>query len=72
MLETLPEAIAASIRSYIVRRQADPPAIWPLSMLKLLDREDLGLLQDDREEALSDENSPVSVRIASTSAEAAS
>lgn len=55
MLSTLPEAAQAPLMEAITRCQANPPATWSGSLLRLVGREDLDLtlmpLQDSTQEA---------------------
>ena len=45
MLETFPEGIAAPLRSAISSCQVNPVTTWPRSVLALLDRDDIAMLE---------------------------
>ncbi|KAM0716993.1 hypothetical protein Q7P37_006845 [Cladosporium fusiforme] len=47
VLETLPEAIAALFREAIAKCEKQPPTTWPISLLKLVGRQDLDIDKDE-------------------------
>lgn len=46
ILDSLPEGVAAPLRASIATCQADPVSTWTPSVLKMLDREDVGILEN--------------------------
>lgn len=61
MLDTLPESVLLPMKNALVRCQASPPTTWNDTLLDLVDRDDLKLLNDVEKDVLKQIPSSVSL-----------